>query len=143
MKPIKNFVVILVFIVSTFPSFVMAQSVNTTTVVDSKQLFETFKNDKTNPMTNDFCQEITVTIDVGFVEIQTTIIVCCSTEIFVCIPNANRNITNENNKFPNEIKITNSERVTQNGYQVSVIQGVYKVSETGQILGLRYKIVKI
>lgn len=124
-------------------SNIHAQRGSDTSIVTSEQLFKTFKDDKTNPMTRDFCQEIEVNIDLVFGEITTTVIVCCSTEIFVCIPNANRNIRNANNEYPNDLEILNSASVVQGGYRVSILPGTYDLNSKGEINKLKYKITKI
>jgi hypothetical protein len=97
----------------------------------------------TNPLTRDFCQEIEVKIDLVIGEITTTIIVCCSTQIFICIPNANRNVMNANNEYPNDLEIINSSSVVQGSYRVSIVPGTYSLNSKGEINKLKYKMTKI
>ncbi len=144
MNSLKNTALILILACTTMiTSNIHAQRGSDTSIVTSEQLFKTFKDDKTNPMTRDFCQEIEVNIDLVFGEITTTVIVCCSTEIFVCIPNANRNIRNANNEYPNDLEILNSASVVQGGYRVSILPGTYDLNSKGEINKLKYKITKI
>lgn len=120
-----------------------AQRGSDVSIVNSEELFRTFKDDMTNPLTRDFCQEIGIKVDLIFGEIETTIIVCCSTEIFICIPNANRNVKNANNEYPNDLEILNSSTVVQGGYRVSIVPGTYGLNSKGEVNKLKYKITKI
>ena len=120
-----------------------AQRGSDVSIVNSQELFDTLKDDMTNPLTRDFCQEIEVTVDLVFGQITTTIIVCCSTQIFICIPNANRNIKNANNEYPNDLVISNSSSVIQGGYRVSIVPGTYSLNSKGEINKLKYKLTKI
>jgi len=120
-----------------------AQRGSDVSIVNSEALFKTFKDDMTNPLTRDFCQEIEVNIDLVIGEITTTIIVCCSTQIFICIPNANRNVMNANNEYPNDLEITNSSSVVQGSYRVSIVPGTYSLNSKGEINKLKYKMTKI
>ena len=120
-----------------------AQRGSDVSIVNSQELFDTLKDDMTNPLTRDFCQEIEVTVDLVFGQITTTIIVCCSTQIFICIPNANRNIKNANNEYPNDLVISNSSSVIQGGYRVSIVPGTYSLNSKGEINKLKYKMTKI
>jgi len=134
----------MLFIISTFhTSGLYAQQDSNARIVNSKQLYETLKTDMTNPLTRDFCQEITITVDIVIGEITTTILVCCSTEIFICMPASSGNIKNSNNEYPNDLEITSSASVIQNGYRISIVNGTYKLNKKGEVLGLKYKMVKI
>jgi hypothetical protein len=144
MNPFKKTMLItIVAFIAMISTNMQAQRGSDVSIVNSQELFDTLKDDMTNPLTRDFCQEIEVTVDLVFGQITTTIIVCCSTQIFICIPNANRNIKNANNEYPNDLVISNSSSVIQGGYRVSIVPGTYSLNSKGEINKLKYKMTKI
>jgi hypothetical protein len=138
----KSTLIIILAFASMIPTDIQAQRGSDASIVNSEQLFKTLKEDMTNPLTRDFCQEIGIKVDLIFGEIETTIIVCCSTQIFICFPHANRNIMNANNQYPNDLEILNSSSVVQGGYRVSIQPGRYTVSSKGEINKLMFKMTK-
>lgn len=138
----KTTLILILAFASMIPSDLQAQRGTDVSIVNSEQLFKTLKEDMTNPLTRDFCQEIGVKIDLIFGEIETTIIVCCSTSIFFCIPHANRNVMNSNNQYPNDLEILNSSSVVEGSYRISIEPGRYTVSSKGEINKLKFKITK-
>lgn len=85
------------------------------------------------------CNDFEITIDLEYVQITTTITVCCA--MGLCIPHGtvdNRQVTT----FPATVQIISSNSVDYNGQQISIAKGEYRLDSTGKLQELRYKVTK-
>ncbi|MEL6811448.1 MAG: hypothetical protein AAFP76_08950 [Bacteroidota bacterium] len=139
----NNYSIILVILLLTIPNFcALAQMDGGPTTVDARGLYTAVKNDKANP-TRDFCQEVNVTVDLQLFEIEANIMVCCTTEYYICIPTPNEKMKDRTGNYPNDLEITSSSSVVQGSYRIAVKKGKYKMNDAGQITDLKYVLTKI
>ncbi|PQB05147.1 hypothetical protein [Aureitalea marina] len=85
------------------------------------------------------CNDFEVTIDLEYVQVTTTIMVCCA--MGICIPHgtvSNREVT----RFPATIEIVSSNYVDYNGQKISIALGTYAIDSSGKLQELRYKVIK-
>ena len=85
------------------------------------------------------CNDFEVTIDLEYVQVTTTIRVCCT--MGICIPHGTVG-TREVTTFPPTVQILTSNYVEYNGQQISIAKGEYKVDSSGKLQELRYKVTK-
>lgn len=85
------------------------------------------------------CNDFEVTIDLEYVQVTTTIRVCCT--MGICIPHGTVG-TREVTTFPPTVEILTSSSVDYNGQQISIAKGEYRLDSTGKLQGLRYKVTK-
>ena len=109
-------------------------------IVTSEELYNTLNEENNNGMRTGFCHDVNVTIDLPFIEIETTITICCGTEMFGCLPVVGNRENNSQIEYPNDLEITNSATVNQGQYSISIIPGTYHFNKKGEITNLRYKL---
>lgn len=141
MRFYKLLAMLLIFSTTFLTSNSALAQKKSSTIVNSEQLFNLFL-DENNSMRTSFCHDITVTIDLPFIEIETTITICCSEEIYGCIPVPGTRVKNDQNQYPNDLEISNSSTVTQDGYEISILDGRYKLNKKGEIIDLKYKVTR-
>ncbi len=143
MRPTRNFLAILVLSAATLFSYHATAQKGSTAIVNSEQLFNLFVDQDSNSMRTPFCHDINVTIDLPFIEIETTITICCSEDIYGCIPVPGTRVKNDQNEYPNDLEISNSSSVTQGRYRISIVDGKYDLNKKGEIVNLKYKVTEI
>jgi len=136
----KMLIVMIVGLTILISTNVNAQRGEDYTTVNSEELFNTFNDGENNSMRSGFCHDINVTINLPFIEIETTITICCSPEIFICVPIPDTRVQNSVGEYPNDLEISNSSTVTQGQYNISIIPGRYNLNKKGEITNLRYKL---
>ncbi len=144
MNQVKKIVLIMIvgltFLISTN---VNAQRGEDYTIVTSEELYNTLNEENNNSMRIGFCHDVNVTIDLSIMEIETTITICCGTEMFGCLPIVGNRENNSQIQYPNDLEITNSATVNQGQYIISIIPGRYHFNKKGEITNLRYKLNQI
>ena len=81
-----------------------------------------------------------MTVDLIFMEVTTTITICCAEEISGCIPIAGNRVMNRNKEYPNDLVITSSSSTVYDKYKISLLNGNYKLNSKGEIMNLKYKL---
>ncbi|MBT8387409.1 MAG: hypothetical protein KJO12_08340 [Ignavibacteria bacterium] len=143
MSTFKRILAIFILTSSLFTSFnLWAQKPGSTTTVDSEGLFTVLYNDSPSNMRAGFCQDVSVTIDLQFVQIETTITICCSTDPYICLPIIEMRTLEQNGQAPNDLEIVHSASIDQGGYSLRVKKGHYDLNEQGEITNLKYHLTK-
>jgi hypothetical protein len=142
MKPTKKLIAILILSAATFGSYTTLAQKTASTVVNSEQLFNLFQEDESTSTRVRFCHDFNVTIDLQFMEIETTITICCAEEIYGCIPVPGTRVKNDQGEYPNDLEINNSSTVTQGRYNISIVDGRYTLNKKGEIIDLKYKVIQ-
>lgn len=142
MKHFNKLLLIAAFGITTlFSTNLYAQRGEDYTTVNSEELVRIFDQDEGVNLITGFCQDITVTINLQFIEIETTITICCSNDPYICIPIIDTRAMNGQNPLPNDLEITNSSSVNEGSYTISIVNGRYPVNSKGEISGLKYKLI--
>lgn len=142
MKPTKTFTTFLIVCIVALTSYTATAQKGASMIVNSEQLFNLFVDEESNSMRAPFCHDINVTIDLPFIEIETTITICCSEDIYGCIPVPGTRVKDDQNGYPNDLEISNSSTVTQGRYRITIVDGKYKLNKKGEITDLKYRVTQ-
>ena len=112
------------------------------TVLDNNQLFTLLKSENQNAMRTGFCHTFEVTVNLEIIEITTTVTVCCSEEIYGCLPIPGNQMENASNSSPNSITIRNSNTITIGRNSISIKPGKYALNSSNEITNLNYIVKK-
>lgn len=136
----KTLLTIALIIISLCSSNTIAQIGGRPQIVNSEELYHRLDDGSSNNLRTGFCHDFEVTVDLIFMEITTTVTICCAEEISGCVPIVQSRGPNRSDEDPNDLVITNSSSTVYGEYRISILNGNYHVNSKGEITDLKYKL---